>query len=240
MISRGQTARHLTGSMVALALATLVALCLPDSRASLSGEPAAAPPAQAGGSVSRPTTLGTIEARLNGDARTWYVVAGDTRDPRRSAGSWYEPRPGERLIAIAGFDTATPPLQSFTRDASGRWTSYGDYDGSLFTMIFNVGSDPQPRRETFPPKGQHTVVYVAQAGKLNLSKPGVDIKSMLAAMHDLQTGTLNVTAIGFDGDRAFIEGTFSGTLEAPGGNRMTVTDGKFQARSLPKLDVTRP
>lgn len=234
-----QTSGRFTGSMVLLALATLVASCgTPGTQASTAGEPAAAPPAQAGGFT--PTTLGTIEARLDGEARTWYVVTGDTRDPKRSAGSWYEPGPGERLIAIAGFDTETPPLQSFTRDASGRWTSYGDYDGSLFTMIFNVGPDPQPRRETFPPKGQHTIVYVAHAGKLDLSKPGVDIAGMLAAMHDLQTGTLNVTAIRFDGDRASLEGTFSGTLEAPSGDRITVTDGRFQARNLPKLDVTRP
>ena len=191
--------------------------------------PAAAAEAGAGTEL---TTFGTITARLDGSARTWHVV-GDPRDARLGSASWHEPKPGERMITIAGFDTAAPPFASFTRDARGIVTSYGDYAGSLFILVLSdVGANPKPRVVRL--EGRPTVMYVAQASLLDPKRN--DPARLVCAMHVAESGTLDVTAIGFDGDRAFVEGTVSATLAACDG-RLSIADGRFRLRNLPKLDV---
>jgi len=199
------------------------------------GDTAAAPGVQAGGAGGPLTTLGTITARLNGEPRTWYVVGDGAND----TGTWTELNPGERLIAVAGFDTATPPVASFTRDTAGRVTSYGGYDGSMLAIIVNVGADPQPFRSTIPFDRYHSFVYVADARQLD---PARGPEGALRAIRIADTGTLEVTSIGFVGGRAFLEGTFSGTLNeaAPGSTPLAVTDLRFEAKNLPQAGAARP
>lgn len=187
---------------------------------------------RAGGAAAQLATLGTMTARLNGQARTWYVV-GDPADARQSSASWHQPKPGERMITIAGFDTETPPFGSFTRDTAGRVTSYGDYAGSLLVIVLSdVGANPQPRAVKLD-RGL-TLMYVAQASLLDPKRN--DPARMTCAIHTAESGTLDVTAIGFDGDRAFVEGTVSATLATCDG-RLSIADGRFRLRNLPKLDI---
>ncbi len=227
-----------------LVLVLAIAAALPVSACRTPGKTAeaagvdgvtAATPAQAASPGARLTTLGTITARLDGAARTWHVV-GDPGDARQSSGSWHEPKPGERMITIAGFDTGTPPFASFTRDAAGRVTSYGDYTGSLMIVVLaDLGANPQPRRVTLG--SGLTLMYVARADRLDPTRN--DPAGMTCAIHAAESGTMEVTAVGFDGDLGFLEGTVSATLTACDG-RLAVTDGRFQTRNLPKVIVTRP
>jgi len=218
--------------VVAVALAAVV--CGAPGAAGV-GDTAAAPGGQAGGAGGRLTTLGTITARFNGAPRTWYVVGDGTMD----TGTWTELKPGDRMITIAGFDTETLPLASFTRDTAGRVTSYGAYDGSMLAIILNVGADPQPFRDTVQFDGHHSIIYVADASQLDPAR-GPD--AALKAMRVPDSGTLEVTAIGISGGRAFVEGTFAGTLNeaAPGHEPLTVADLRFQARNLPRTEPARP
>lgn len=68
--------------------------------------------------------------------------------------------------------------------------------------------------------------------------------AMMAATRMPDTGTLEVTAIGFSGGRAFVEGTFAGTLNvSPGVLRsdpLTVTDLRFEVRNLPRTEPAQP
>ena len=236
-----RTSGHLmrTVTLLALAAGLVAAAGTPGARVS-AGEPAAdAPQAQAGD--TRPTTLGTITARVNGDdPRTWFVTSGDTGAPGLAISGWHESRPGERLVVICGFETETPPIASFTRDEAGRVTAFGDYDGSLLVVVVETRRTPRSLRIAFPfsRRRAHNVLYVPRAGRLDLEK--YDMATAASAIYDIQTGTLVVPTIEFEGDRASLEGTFTGTLEADDGNRAMVTDGGFHVRHLPKLDEVRP
>ena len=54
-------------------------------------------------------TLGTLQASLGGEDRTWYVVAGEARDGPYASGMWME-LPGVRtMVVLGGLDSERPP-----------------------------------------------------------------------------------------------------------------------------------
>ena len=89
-----------------------------------------ADPALAGGAE----TLGTIRGTLNGEERTWYVVEGSSQAKPYSSATWYEIG-GERIVAVGGYDTEAPPLDTFEFDMATGAASFGDYQGSVLVLL---------------------------------------------------------------------------------------------------------
>jgi hypothetical protein len=171
-------------------------------------------------------TLGTITATIGGRQLTWYVVSA-AGGGARSTGGWLQLRSGRRAIAIAGFDTEHPPLASFQWDSDGMLTGYGDYHGSVLSVLVEVPAEPAPFSVSFPTSARTMsgVIYMLRA---STSDPG--------AIHNLENGTLEVSEGRIDGDEARVEGTFAGTFQSlTGGDTVRITDGRFQASGLGPL-----
>lgn len=127
---------------------------------------------------------------------------------------------------VGGFDTDNPPLHSFERDAAGRFISYGDYKGSLLELAVEMSPEPSPVKVDFPARGEkvYAIVYAPQ------------ISDGLSQLYSAEEGRLEVTAVGFEGWRAYLKGTFSGTFHSKEGKPLTITDGQFSVRDIPKLE----
>lgn len=171
--------------------------------------------------------LGTIEATVDGQPMTWYIVSGDVRGAPYASAVWYRPDDESVLIGIGGFDTQTPPMETFETGEDGTPVSYGDYSGPVFTLTFETGSDPAPYRRTFPDDGMTSLVYMSQA-----------TMSDIDFMFIPQSGEVDVTVLELSNGRIRAEGTFSGRLGNVGGEGrfVEVTDGRFSVRGVPHLD----
>lgn len=184
-----------------------------------SGAPAAGT-AQNG---SVPRASGTLRATIDGTARTWHVVSGTSQGRRYASGVWIDVTPDRKVVAIGGFDTATPPLDSFTWGPNNMPTSYGDYAGSTLLINLNIQGAPAPFRLLFPPEPTPAVMYSTKA-TLN----------SLDTTFAIEKGTVDVTAISVAGGLVSATGTFSGTLaRMTGEGTVEVTDGSFNVSGIP-------
>jgi hypothetical protein len=184
-------------------------------------------PAQAASSA--PKVLGTIRAAVDGTARTWYVVSGTSRGRPYASGAWQDGADGGRIITIGGFETATPPLDTFEWSVDGMPMSYGEYAGSALSLMLTVGPDAAPFRLVYPPERTPAVVYASRA-----------TLDSLDTTFKIEKGTVEVSAVSVAGGLASAAGTFSGTLSGMvrDGN-VAVSNGAFDVRGLPNVETLR-
>lgn len=189
--------------------------------------PASAPPRAPAGAPAPADLLGTIEATIDGRAGTWHIVAGEAGGRPYSAALWYEPDEESTWGVVGGFDTPTPPVETFRFGPAGMFESYGEYRGSIFTMVLATAGDPGPFRLELPSfDNSSSVIYLRQATLEDLTQ-----------MYSMEAGVLNVTRMSVSGGRLSAEGTFSGTFENPEGATVTITDGRFSVEGAPHLDT---
>lgn len=194
------------------------------------GAPDASPESAAQGllaSALGEEVLGTIEATVDGRAMTWYVVSGRVRGAPYASAVWYRPDDDGVLIGIGGFDTQTPPFDTFETGQGGGAVSYGDYSGPVFSLMLATGADPAPYRREFPSDDMTTYVYLSEARMADMT-----------VMFMPESGVIDVTALEISNGRVRAEGTFSGRLGNPGGEGsfVEVTNGRFSVRGVPHLD----
>lgn len=194
------------------------------------GAPDATPEAEPRGLLAvapADEVLGTIEATVDGRLMTWYVVSGSVRGAPYASAAWYRPDDESVLIAIGGFDTRTPPLETFETGQNGATVSYGEYGGSVMSLLFETGPDPAAFRHALPGDGMTSFVYMAEASMSDVS-----------GMFIPESGAVHVTVLELSDGKIRAEGTFSGRLGNPGGEGrfVEVTGGRFSVRGVPHMD----
>ncbi len=229
-----QQGAHIRSLQHAAILAGALAASVCGATGASDADPSAARPAVSGTGQSTspaPKVLGTIRATLDGAARTWYVVSGTSRGRPYASGAWQDNANGRRTISIGGFDTATPPLDTFEWDEDGMPRSYGDYHGSALTLtlMLAAGSEVKPFRLVFPPERSPALMYASRA-----------TLDSLDTTFKIETGTVDVTAVSVADGTASAAGTFSGTLTGlVRSGAVVVSNGAFDVSGLPRLDALR-
>lgn len=201
------------------------------------GDEAAAAAATTGGDAAaaeadtRVTTLGTIRATVDGEARTWYVVAGEAADGPYASGTWMEWSEGVYMLTLGGLDSEDAPIGTFHRGGESGAMSMGDYGGGALTVTAQLGSSDAPATFTVPDDEQLAGAVFA---------PVVDMEDMTNALL-MVSGTVQVTELETSGTTLDARGTFSGTFERmEGGDAVVFTDGSFEVRGLPHADEIQP
>ena len=191
----------------------------------------------AASSSTTPTTerrvLGTIEATVDGDSRTWYVVAGEASDGPYASGIWMEMSSGRYTVVIGGLDDRDPPIHTFSRSDLSN-LSLGDYDGSTLALSVEIPEGGGPASFSVPGSGEGgvTVMYMPVAS--------VDFEDM-SGMYQMVEGSLTLEEGGVSAGEARARGTFSGTFESmAGGGSVTITEGRFDVEALPNVEAIQP
>lgn len=173
--------------------------------------------------------LGTIEATIDGEEVTFYIVSGSLRGEPYASAAWYIPREenGEVLAAIGGFDTPNPPFDTFEQGADGSPASFGDYDGPVLSLVLYLGNEPAPFKRELPSQDDGTgLVYMSRAEFGDMS-----------VMYMAASGVVDVTEVELKGRRLRAVGTFSGTFRnMADGSSVEVENGRFEVRDVPPLD----
>ena len=167
--------------------------------------------------------LGTIRATVDGEQRTWYVVQGSSRGRPYASAIWFED--GDvRLVSVGGYDTDSPPLDTFEFDTASGEVSFGDYQGSGMQILVSVSEGSSTVRVEIPSEpGLFWVGYIPVAS--------------FDVIYGMTTGSIEVTEASFDGSQASVRGTFSGTLEkSDGSGSIQVENGSFEASGIPHRD----
>jgi len=176
----------------------------------------------------RSTVLGTLDATVEGETKTWYVVSGVSGGKPYASAMWMGEAPGDRQVVAGGFDTRTPPLETFQRDPSGMARSYGDYQGSVLTIHLSEALGAAPVSLSFPSDmaGEASVFY----------QPRATLENMMDATYWLAEGGLEVTSFSIQDGTARMEGSFSGVFRSMGtGESLRITDGRFSIGGVPGL-----
>lgn len=170
-------------------------------------------------------TIGTIEATLDGEARTWYVVSGEVEGRRQPGAFWMEMGGDERMAVVGGYDTEDLDFSSFELQG-GRPVSLGGYEGSMLSIGFPIG-DGDGTGSWTPADSDVVVTYLADAQDLDYS----------AALL-LEEGVVETTRIQTEGTCRF-EGRFAGTLRPMGGEGegVEIVDGAFRVEGCERFDV---
>jgi hypothetical protein len=212
--------RRLRRLMLFAAGAALVVAC---GTSGTSEVAASATPGTVTAGVSGTSVLGTIRATLDDTVRTWYVVSGQSQGRPYASGVWLDTESGRRVIAIGAFDTATPPLESFTWSAQGMPTSYGDYTGSTFLLNLSVAAETRRFTLIYPPETEPAAMYSSQATLASLD-----------TTFAITSGTVIVTSVSMADGLASAKGTFGGTFsKLTGEGSISFTDGTFEASGVP-------
>jgi hypothetical protein len=225
------------GSLVALFLSA----CGGDEPPAVHGQTANAPPAAAAGPPSVPAApaespsasraneiLGTIQATVDGQAMTWFVVSGTVEERPYASAAWMGEEPGERQIVAGGFDVTDPPLHTFRRSPGEMFSSFGEYRGSLMSLFITEAAGSAPVTLTFPASEGDAGVYFQRRA---------DLDDVMNTTFWLTEGTLELSAFAFHGDLARVEGTFSGTFRSEGtGETVRVIGGRFDVTDIPGVD----
>lgn len=181
-------------------------------------------PAATAGPPSAPEVLGTIEATVDGEIRTWYVVSGTVRGRPYASAVWYVPEGRSVVASVGGYDRADPPLDSFETDARGQPVSFGDYTGSTLAITLMPEG----------PAGPYGV-ELDESTPLLVFSPVATV-SDVAAMYFPQDGRLEVRTLEVSDGRLRAEGTFHGTFRTMNGEGpVEITDGRFAVDGVPTL-----
>jgi len=179
------------------------------------------PPAAAGNA-----DLGVITATVSGRSHTWHVVAGSARGRPYSSGAWMQLGPDERAITLGGYDTPTPPIETFEYDGD-QPASFGEYSGSLINLTIPVWPGRVPFTVRFPVDEIGVMASVLYMPRATFDP---------TQMYEVIEGVLEVTRLEVRSGLMSVEGTFSGRFERHGGDApVTISDGRFRAHELPDL-----
>ena len=171
--------------------------------------------------------LGTFEATVNGERRTWFSVSGTSAERPYDSSAWLALPGGEALITAGGFDTPSPPMDTFQWGDNGMPTSFGDYRGSTLGIAVSTGDGTAPFSIEFPDAGVQSLISY---------QPVADLATMVETSFMLQEGALHVSVAEISDGVARLEGTFSGTFRTlVGEETVEITDGAFQVREIPGL-----
>lgn len=174
---------------------------------------------------------GTIEATVDGRRITWYSVSGESGGRSYSSSSWMELSNGVRVVAVGGFATDDPPLESFEWDASGMPASYGDYDGPIIGIAIQLAGQESSFTLSFPDADGITAMTY---------QPTATLQNVMATTFMVSEGTLSVSSIEVSGGLANARGTFSGTFRTmQGDGSVEITDGAFDLEGIPSVETIR-
>ncbi|MFW6083589.1 MAG: hypothetical protein ACODAA_00060 [Gemmatimonadota bacterium] len=176
------------------------------------------------GSSGDVDVLGTIEAEVDGEARTWYVVEGSVRGEPYASGM-FMPGGGSRLVTLGGFDTDDPPLDSFQTDAAAGDISLGDYEGSAINISVDIPDDQASLEvELSGMSGTSAIAYM----------PVATTEDVMSSALFAQSGSIRIEDAEFDEARGSLRGTFSGELSLVDGSRTaTISNGRFSVEDIP-------
>lgn len=220
----------------ALSFALLLAACggseAPAADAATTEDQAAAAPTTR--SLAAEQVLGTIQATVEGQAVTWHVITGSIGGEPYASALWMGEAQGERQIAAGGFDTPDPPLATFERSEDGMPISYGDYRGSVMSIVVSEALGAPPFTVRFGPDSDVSEASV-------FYQPEASLDDIMNTTYWLADGSLEVTGMAIDGDVARLEGTFSGTFRSMGtGEEIEIDGGSFSIRDVPSLEAIQP
>lgn len=218
----------LLGSLV-IGCAVVAAGCGGDQAAAAGG---AANGAAAGIQAAvRAPTLGTIQANVESEPHTWYVVAGEAADGPYASGTWMKSPEGRYMLSLGGLDWENPPISTFHRGGDTGEMSMGEYRGGAFTVTVQLGLSDVPASFTLPDDEQRAGAIFA---------PVLDMTNMTNALV-MVSGTVQVTELEISRTTLDARGTFSGTFEPlTGGDALVITDGRFEVRDLPHVEEIKP
>lgn len=184
-----------------------------------------------GWSAAAQEQIGTITADVNGEPHTWYVVTGESGGRPYGSAAWVEMAPGRRMVTVGGFDTPDPPLETFTRDARGTPTSYGDYDGSLLAVVVEIPESGTSVSVTLPGQPQMSGVSY---------QPRASLQNVTATTQMMYQGTLDVSRVEIVDGLAVVEGTFRGAFRSmTGSEHVRITNGRFEIEGIPPIEALR-
>jgi hypothetical protein len=160
--------------------------------------------------------IGTIEATLDGKARTWYVLKTDMVDKGGGSGAiWMQTGSDQAMVIVGAFETKDV---TFTKDAAtGTITAGGQ--GSQFSLTFKI------------PPGTKSMTY--RKPETGISLADVFLMTRIgdyASIHPLGEGQVTVDRITLDDtENGHIEGRFEGTLiDRDGEPWGRIRDGRFE------------
>lgn len=166
--------------------------------------------------------MGTIEATVDGERRTWYVVEALTNTGRYASGRWDAEGAGNMTLVLEGFDTQALPLDGFATGPTGAST-YGSYRGSVITITVPVAGDGGSiRMDLAEDESGGTVTYVQDAG------------SEAAGSYTTVEGSIQGDWAASDDGSIRLEGRFEGLLRAGGGSQpIQIENGTLTVEGIP-------
>lgn len=182
------------------------------------------PAAEGAPAVPPAQTIGTIEAILGGEARTWYVVSGEAGGRPQPGSFWMELGEGEVMGVVGGFDTEDLDFSSIEMEG-GMPLSLGSYEGSMISLGFPI------------PEGDGTGSWGTDDGDASLTYL-VEAQALDYASALMLAGTIETTRVE-TGSTCRFEGRFSGTLRRMGEDDegIDVAGGMFEVEGCQRLEV---
>lgn len=168
--------------------------------------------------------VGTIQATLDGEPRTWYVLRTDRPDLIETTAGWFyiPDAPEIPFVGITGFEDKDVPFETFVFDELAGFTDFGSYTKSVIGIGFQFDPDQPTVSYQYPYEGPALaggVTYRPNAGDLSNS-----------GSFGLTDGFLEVEfASGVGQDLSMMQGTFAGTMFRLDHNELLdLSDGQFQ------------
>jgi hypothetical protein len=127
------------------------------------------------------------------------------------------------MVTVGGFETETPPIETFAHDPTGISASYGDYEGSVVGLVFTLDEGQGAAEMAIGEPGvASSVVYMPGAG--------TDISAAYLAT----AGSIEVTEVRWTGDAVRVRGTFQATVSKMDGSASAqLVDGTFDVGDIP-------
>ena len=171
-------------------------------------------PAAAGGAIAGARVIGTIQATIDDEERTWYVLETEIDGTPEASAFWYEPEPGKPQVLIGGYDAPDVAFHTAGAPAS-------DYTGSSISLIISFDPGEIGNATRLPADNGTGVFYmpsVVEGPLFGIADGRLEVSSL----HAPRSGTGEVA------------GTFSGTMQIPPGSErtLTVTDGRFEIEAF--------
>lgn len=198
---------HTFGRIMGALASTVLAAALLAACSSASAKGDDSPPQE---------SIGTLRATVDGEQRTWYALQATVDGQREPSVMWMDGGDGARSVVVGGYDRVDVPFDTFRRDPeSGLVTSFGDFEGGVLVLNFDVPAGADAPLE-FSPEGSDdpSVVLV----------PSV---TDYGAMFALESGSIRLETLDFE--RGRFTGTFEAELATMDGSRtVRITDGTFE------------
>lgn len=171
--------------------------------------------------------MGTIRAAVDGEQRTWHALEAMIEGKRETSVLWMEEEEedGTRTVIVGGYDRPDVPFDTFERDPeSGMVTSYGDFEGGILVLNFDVPPGASAPLSFSASEGDEPSIVLMPS----VTEPGV--------MFSLEGGSIHVETLDFD------RGRFTGTFEAEmrtmdGSGTVEITDGTFEVEGGRSLEA---